>query len=145
MFSGTARDAAAGFPANVNVVAALALAGIGPDRTMIDIWADPAVTRNCHVIEVDADSARFTLQTAGDNPKTAASSRRVIATLRKLGRRSREGVSRLPATCGAHAEREISTSCIPGFIPMRLARVATPAAHPGPSTSPGSSGVKADT
>ena len=37
MFSGTARDAAAGFPANVNVVAALAMAGIGPDRTMIDI------------------------------------------------------------------------------------------------------------
>src|SRR5215213_1098474 len=36
VFSGTARDAAAGFPANVNVVAALALAGIGPDRTMID-------------------------------------------------------------------------------------------------------------
>ena len=30
VFSGTARDAAAGFPANVNVVAALAMAGIGP-------------------------------------------------------------------------------------------------------------------
>ena len=28
---------------------------------MIDIWADPAVTRNCHSIEVDSDSARFTL------------------------------------------------------------------------------------
>ena len=55
VFTGTARDAAAGFPANVNVVAALALAGIGPDRTMIDIWADPTKTRNCHVIEVDAD------------------------------------------------------------------------------------------
>ena len=55
VFSGTARDAAAGFPANVNVVAALAMAGIGPDRTMIDIWADPTKTRNCHVIEVDAD------------------------------------------------------------------------------------------
>src|SRR3954451_8784030 len=61
VFSGTARDAAAGFPANVNVVAALALAGIGPDRTMIDIWADPSKTRNCHTIEVDADSAAFTL------------------------------------------------------------------------------------
>ena len=55
VFSGTARDAAAGFPANVNVVAALALAGIGPDRTMIDIYADPTKTRNCHVIEVDAE------------------------------------------------------------------------------------------
>ena len=36
-----AREAARGFPANVNVAAALALAGIGPDRTTIEIWADP--------------------------------------------------------------------------------------------------------
>ncbi len=41
VFAGSAREAAAGFPENVNVVAALALAGIGPDRTMIEIWADP--------------------------------------------------------------------------------------------------------
>src|SRR5690349_12922817 len=39
VFSGTAREGAAGFPANVNVAAALALAGIGPDRTMMEIWA----------------------------------------------------------------------------------------------------------
>ena len=44
VFSGTAREAAAGFPANVNVAAALSLAGIGPDKTMIDIWADPTVS-----------------------------------------------------------------------------------------------------
>src|SRR5215831_13584316 len=50
VFAGTAREAAAGFPENVNVVAALSLAGIGPDRTTIEIWADPAVTRNCHSI-----------------------------------------------------------------------------------------------
>ncbi len=89
VFSGTARDAAAGFPANVNVVAALALAGIGPDRTMIDIWADPTVTRNCHVIEVDADSARFTLSienVPSENPKTGRIvALSIIATLRKLG------------------------------------------------------------
>src|SRR6267142_2284104 len=60
-FAGTARDGAAGFPANVNVAAALALAGIGPDRTMMEIWADPSVERNCHTIEIDSDSARFTL------------------------------------------------------------------------------------
>ena len=41
VFSGSARDAAKGFPANVNVAVALSLAGIGPDRTRIDIWADP--------------------------------------------------------------------------------------------------------
>ena len=47
-FQGTAREAAAGFPANVNVAAALGLAGIGSDRTTIEIWADPGVERNCH-------------------------------------------------------------------------------------------------
>jgi aspartate dehydrogenase len=87
VFSGTAREAAAGFPANVNVVAALALAGIGPDRTMIEIWADPAVTRNCHTIEVDADSARFTLSienVPSENPKTGRIvALSVLADLRK--------------------------------------------------------------
>ena len=55
VFSGTAREAAAGFPANVNVAAALSLAGIGPERTSTEIWADPTVERNCHTIEVDAE------------------------------------------------------------------------------------------
>ena len=88
IFSGTAREAAAGFPANVNVVAALALAGIGPDRTMIDIWADPAVTRNCHTIEVDADSASLTMTIGNipsENPKTGRiTALSIIAALRKL-------------------------------------------------------------
>ena len=88
VFSGTAREAAAGFPANVNVAAALSLAGIGPDRTTIDIWADPKVARNCHTIEVDADSSRFTLSienVPSENPKTGKNvALSVIAALRKL-------------------------------------------------------------
>ena len=95
VFSGTAREAAAGFPANVNVAAALSLAGIGPDRTMIDIWADPAVDRNCHTIEVDADSARFTLaieNVPSENPKTGRIvALSVLATLRKLNAPLRVG------------------------------------------------------
>ena len=59
VFDGTAREGAKGFPANVNVAAALGLAGIGVDRTKLQIWADPTVTRNTHTIKVDADSARF--------------------------------------------------------------------------------------
>jgi aspartate dehydrogenase len=88
VFAGTAREAAAGFPANVNVVAALSLAGIGPDRTTIEIWADPAVTRNCHSIEVDADSARFSLSienVPSENPKTGRiTALSALAALRKL-------------------------------------------------------------
>ncbi|MGI9491812.1 MAG: aspartate dehydrogenase [Geminicoccaceae bacterium] len=59
VFSGSAREGALGFPANVNVAAALSLAGIGPDRTTLEIWADPDVERNTHHIVVDADSARI--------------------------------------------------------------------------------------
>lgn len=88
VFSGTAREAAAGFPANVNVAAALSLAGIGPDRTTIEIWADPGVTRNCHAIEVDADSARFSLaieNIPSENPKTGRiTALSALAALRKL-------------------------------------------------------------
>src|SRR5580704_7291521 len=62
VFSGTAREAARGFPANVNVAAALALAGVAPDRTTIDIWADPAVDRNIHRIEVEADAVSFSME-----------------------------------------------------------------------------------
>ena len=83
-----AREAARGFPANVNVAAALSLAGIGPDRTEIAIWADPAVTRNVHRIEVEADSARFSLQienVPSENPKTGRiTALSAVALLRKL-------------------------------------------------------------
>jgi aspartate dehydrogenase len=74
VFAGSARDGARGFPANVNVAAALSLAGIGPDRTRLEIWADPAVTRNTHSIIVEADSARLTMMIENvpteQNPKT---------------------------------------------------------------------------
>ena len=95
VFAGTAREAAAGFPENVNVVAALALAGVGPDRTMIEIWADPALVRNCHNIEVDADSARFSFSienVPSENPKTGRiTALSVIAALRKMAAPLRVG------------------------------------------------------
>jgi len=89
VFDGSARDGARGFPANVNVAAALSLAGIGPDRTRLEIWADPAVDRNMHRIEVEADSARFTLAIENvpspTNPKTGMiTGLSVIAALRGL-------------------------------------------------------------
>ena len=73
VFDGSAREGARGFPANVNVAAALSLAGIGPDRTRLQIWADPTITRNTHRIEVDADVARFSMTIEGipsANPRT---------------------------------------------------------------------------
>lgn len=74
VFKGNAFDAARGFPANVNVAAALALAGIGPKRTMVEIWADPGVTRNTHTIRVEAEAARLTMTIENvpseENPRT---------------------------------------------------------------------------
>ncbi len=89
VFTGTAREAAKGFPANLNVAVALALAGVGPDKTVLEIWADPTVTRNTHTITVDADSARFTMtieNIPSENPKTGRIvAQSVIALLRKMG------------------------------------------------------------
>jgi aspartate dehydrogenase len=88
IFSGTAAEAAVGFPANLNVVVALSLAGIGPEKTMIEIWADPQLTRNTHRIEVDSDSASFAMSIENipsENPKTGRiTALSVIACLRKM-------------------------------------------------------------
>ena len=88
VFSGTARQAAVGFPANLNVAVALSLAGLGPDNTLLDIWADPKLTRNTHHIEVDSDSASFSMSIENiptENPKTGRiTALSVIAALKKL-------------------------------------------------------------
>ena len=95
VFKGTAREAAIGFPANLNVAVALALAGIGPDNTTLEIWADPALERNTHRIEVDSDSASFSMSienVPSDNPKTGRiTALSVISYLRKLGAPLRVG------------------------------------------------------
>jgi aspartate dehydrogenase len=89
VFRGNAFDAAAGFPANVNVAAALALAGVGPERTQVEIWADPGVTRNTHTIRVEAAAARFTMTIENvpseENPRTGKiTALSVLACLRGL-------------------------------------------------------------
>ena len=89
VFEGSARDGAAGFPANVNVAAALGLAGIGPEQTRLEIWADPTLTRNTHRIEVEADSVSFSMTIENvpseENPRTGRiTALSVLAALRKL-------------------------------------------------------------
>ena len=73
VFSGTAREACKGFPANVNVSAAVSLAGIGPDKTRIRILAVPGLTRNCHDIEIEGEFGRLHVHIENvptENPKT---------------------------------------------------------------------------
>jgi aspartate dehydrogenase len=73
MYEGSARRAVQLFPANVNVAAALSLAGVGFDRTMVRIYADPAVTRNTHEVHARGwfGELRFTMMNIPtENPKT---------------------------------------------------------------------------
>ena len=96
IFAGSAREGAEHFPANVNVAAALGLAGIGADMTQLEIWADPGKTRNTHHISVNADSASFemyienvpTEENPGTGKLTALS---IIATLRAMNAPLRVG------------------------------------------------------
>ena len=89
IFSGTAREGARLFPANVNVAAALGLAGSGPDHTELEIWADPSVSRNVHRIEVRSPAVDFDVDIRNvpsrANPRTGrVVSMSVVATLRRL-------------------------------------------------------------
>lgn len=74
IFEGTAREACKGFPTNVNVSAALSLAGIGPDRTTIRILVAPGSTRNRHDVEVIGEFGRLTTHIENvpteSNPRT---------------------------------------------------------------------------
>jgi aspartate dehydrogenase len=75
LFAGIARDGVPHFPQNVNIAAVLALAGIGFDRTRLEVVADPALTFNTHTIRVSGRTGRFTVVLENvpspDNPKTA--------------------------------------------------------------------------
>ena len=89
LYSGSVRDAAQRFPANVNVAVALALAGIGPDRTQYELWADNTVERNTHTFTVKSAESEFSVSLMGvpsaGNPATSAlTPLSAIATLRGL-------------------------------------------------------------
>jgi len=73
LFTGPAREAVKGFPDNLNVSAALSLAGIGPDKTQVSISAVPGLERNCHDIEVEGEFGLLHVHIENipsENPKT---------------------------------------------------------------------------
>jgi aspartate dehydrogenase len=73
LYEGPARHAVKHYPANVNVAAALSLAGIGFDRTYVRVYADPSVTRNTHDVLARGwfGELRLTIQNIPtENPKT---------------------------------------------------------------------------
>ena len=89
IYEGAAVEACRLFPANVNVAAALSLAGIGPERTKVKIIADPTIRRNIHEIEAEGEFGRVKIRVENvpspQNPKTSfLAALSAIATLRKV-------------------------------------------------------------
>jgi aspartate dehydrogenase len=89
LFKGNARDAIKKFPANINVAASLSLAGRGFDKTMVQIVADPVVTRISHKILAHGKFGRLRVELENmPNPKNPGSSYMAslsaIATLKKI-------------------------------------------------------------
>jgi aspartate dehydrogenase len=74
LFAGPAREAAPRFPENVNVAAAVSLAGAGLDRTFVRVVADPTVSRNVHEVVAKGyfGEVRILMQNipSDANPKT---------------------------------------------------------------------------
>ncbi len=95
VFEGPAADAVKAFPANVNVLAALSLAGVGPALTTIRLYAVPGLTRNVHRITVEGDAGRVSIEienVPSENPRTGRLSYlSAIATLRDLNATLRVG------------------------------------------------------
>ncbi|MBT4823860.1 aspartate dehydrogenase [Candidatus Woesearchaeota archaeon] len=75
VYSGDAMKAVELFPKNINVSAALSLAGIGFKKTKVKIIVDPSVKRNIHEIVVEGDFGKITTKTENKpsplNPKTS--------------------------------------------------------------------------
>ena len=75
IFEGTAKQAVSLFPANINVAALLSLVGLGSEKTLVKIVADPSTDKNTHQIDAVGKFGKmsFSIQNVPDmhNPKTS--------------------------------------------------------------------------
>jgi aspartate dehydrogenase len=75
IFQGSAGEAAGLYPKNANVAAAVALAGVGLERTRVDLVADPGTRLNIGRIDAEGETSALTVTVAGigsaSNPKTS--------------------------------------------------------------------------
>ena len=76
LYRGHAGEAALRYPQNANVAAAVALAGLGFEKTEVELVADPDAPGNVHEIEAEGAAGKFAISLQGrpskTNPKTSA-------------------------------------------------------------------------
>jgi len=89
VFEGNARDAVKKFPMNINVAASLSLAGVGFDKTKVEIVVDPVVNRISHKILAHGKFGRLRAEVENmpnpNNPRSSyMASLSAIATLKKI-------------------------------------------------------------
>jgi aspartate dehydrogenase len=89
LYEGSATEGVRLFPKNVNVVAALSLAGVGAETTRMKLVADPSVTRNRHTVNIRSEATEMTATIENlpdpNNPRTSMiTALSVLATLRAM-------------------------------------------------------------
>lgn len=89
VFEGSAQEAVKGFPQNINIAATLSLAGLGPRKTRVKIYACPKLKENVHEIFIRGGfgsiHARVENRRSRQNPKTSQLAvLSAIATLRRI-------------------------------------------------------------
>lgn len=95
IFEGKAREAVLLFPANINVAALLSLAGIGSEKTIVKIVADPNTDKNTHNIVTQGKFGKmtFTIENVPDetNPKTSKLA--ILSAIETLRKYCSDGIS----------------------------------------------------
>jgi aspartate dehydrogenase len=89
IFAGNALEAVRAFPRNANVAASVALAGVGAEKTAVEIWTDPHVKHNVHQLTIMSDSGTFQVNSRNapsqDNRRSSLlAAQSIVATLRML-------------------------------------------------------------
>jgi aspartate dehydrogenase len=79
VYSGSAREAARRFPKNANVAATISLAGIGFERTEVELIADPALTANLHCIRAEGDFGTLYTEASARTIHANTSSSKIVA------------------------------------------------------------------
>jgi aspartate dehydrogenase len=74
VFEGTAREAAKHFPRHLNVAVSISLAGVGLDKTTLELWLDPDIKGAINLLEIESDEVGLTMTSRNvpsENPKTS--------------------------------------------------------------------------